>query len=89
MRPNSFIVNTSRGAVIDEAALIAALQSGHIAGAALDVVESEPYNARTNPLAKFPNVIITPHVAWFALQTLAEPCPSTLAAGIRTRVALR
>jgi D-3-phosphoglycerate dehydrogenase len=65
MKPTALFVNTSRGPVVDEAALIEALANGHIAGAALDVLEQEP-PSRDNPLFSFPNVIITPHAAGFS-----------------------
>lgn len=62
MKPGVYIVNTSRGAVIDEKALYDALMSGKVAGAALDVFESEPLNLNC-PLIKLKNVILTPHLA--------------------------
>jgi D-3-phosphoglycerate dehydrogenase len=62
MKPASFIVNTSRGLLIDEPALIAALQEGRIAGAGLDVFAQEPPDPK-NPLFSMPNVIVTPHVS--------------------------
>src|SRR3989338_331460 len=61
MKPTSYIVNTARGAVIDEKALVKALQNGVIAGAALDVFEEEPKLA--SGLAKLENVLLTPHIA--------------------------
>jgi len=62
MKPSSVIINTARGPIIDEPALIAALQSGEIAGAGLDVLEQEPPEP-DNPLLTMENVVITPHVA--------------------------
>jgi D-3-phosphoglycerate dehydrogenase len=62
MKPSSWFINTSRGGLVDEAALIEALDSGVIAGAGLDVFESEPLDP-DSPLTKFSNVILTPHVA--------------------------
>ncbi|MGA8232181.1 MAG: C-terminal binding protein [Candidatus Acidiferrales bacterium] len=62
MKPTSFLVNTSRGPVIDEAALVVALTDKQIAGAALDVAEVEPLPA-SSPLRALNNVIITPHCA--------------------------
>ncbi|MCB0144165.1 MAG: NAD(P)-binding domain-containing protein, partial [Caldilineaceae bacterium] len=60
MKPNTVVVNTCRGPVMDEAALIQALQNGQIAGAALDVLEKEP-PAPDNPLLQMDNVLFTPH----------------------------
>ncbi|MGB1251073.1 MAG: D-2-hydroxyacid dehydrogenase [Candidatus Promineifilaceae bacterium] len=62
MQPHAILLNAARGAVVDEAALIAALQQGDIAAAYLDVLETEPLPA-SSPLWEMPNVIITPHVA--------------------------
>lgn len=63
MKPGVLIVNTSRGPLIDEEALLRGLLSGKIAGAALDVFECEPF-ADDHPFRTLPNVVLTPHVAW-------------------------
>ncbi len=60
MRPTAVLINTSRGAIIDEKALVEALQNKKIAGACLDVYESEPL--RDSPLLNLPNVVLTPHI---------------------------
>jgi phosphoglycerate dehydrogenase-like enzyme len=65
MRPGSFLVNTARGGVVDEDALADALALGHIAGAALDVHETESEGV-VPPLARFPNVVLTPHIGAMA-----------------------
>jgi D-3-phosphoglycerate dehydrogenase len=62
MRPNAVIINTARGPIVDESALVAALQAGTIAGAALDVFEVEPLPA-DSPLMKMDNVMLAPHNA--------------------------
>lgn len=61
MKPTAFLINTSRGPVVDERALIKALQEGRIAGAGLDVFEKEPVEL-ANPLLKMENVVMLPHV---------------------------
>lgn len=63
MKPGVLILNTSRGPLINEADLAEALKSGHVAGAALDVLSSEPPSP-SNPLLSAPNCIVTPHIAW-------------------------
>jgi len=67
MRPGALLVNTARGALIDEAALIAALRRGHVRHAGLDVVHSEPL-AADHPLAQLPNVTLTAHAAFRTLE---------------------
>ncbi len=82
MRPNAVIINTARGKIVDETALINALQSGSIAGAALDVFEVEPLPA-DSPLLEMDNVLLAPHnansspsawerVHWYTIQNLLE-----------------
>ena len=66
MRPSAFLVNTSRGGLIDEPALADALRAGRLAGAAVDVVSIEPIKPE-NPLLTAPNCLITPHMAWSSL----------------------
>ncbi len=66
MKPTAFLINTSRGQVVDEAALVAALESKKIAGAALDVYENEPF---IHPGLKRPNVVLAPHLASASLET--------------------
>ena len=65
MRPGALLINTARGGIVNEAALASALQSGEIAGAAIDVLSEEPPRLG-NPLldTAIPNLIITPHIAW-------------------------
>jgi glyoxylate reductase len=66
MKPTAFLINTSRGPVVDEAALVAALENKKIAGAALDVYENEPF---IHPGLKRPNVVLAPHLASASLET--------------------
>ena len=69
MKPGAVIVNTARGGLIDEAALVAALRDGRIAAAGLDVFEVEPASA-TNPLFTMDNVVVAPHLAWLTRETM-------------------
>jgi len=66
MKPTAFLINTSRGPVVEEAALVAALDAKKIAGAALDVYENEPF---IHPGLKRPNVVLAPHLASASLET--------------------
>jgi D-3-phosphoglycerate dehydrogenase / 2-oxoglutarate reductase len=70
MKKGSYVVNTARGPIIDEAALAAAIDSGHIAGAALDVMTNEP--PVNSPLIGKRNVIITPHTSFYSEESLVE-----------------
>jgi len=70
-KKGALIVNTARGPLIDEPALIAALDSGHLGGAALDVVAAEPL-AKDSPLIGRDNVILTPHTAFYSIEALDE-----------------
>jgi D-3-phosphoglycerate dehydrogenase len=82
MRPGGHLVNLARGGIVDEAALIEALSSGHLSGAALDVFEEEPYEG---PLTGFDNVVLTAHMGASAHQSrylmelgAAEDCARVL-----------
>ena len=70
MKPTAYLINTSRGPVVDEPALIAALQRGAIAGAGLDVFETEPL-PQDSPLMQMENVVLVPHTASYADETFA------------------
>lgn len=69
MKPDAVLVNTSRGAVVDEDALVAALRGGGVAAAGLDVFATEPIPAG-NALLTLPNVVLTPHVSWYTRDTM-------------------
>ena len=68
MRPTAYLINTSRGPIVDERALIAALRAGAIAGAGLDVYDEEPLPP-DHPLRRLPNTVITPHLGYVTEET--------------------
>ncbi|XP_078588255.1 C-terminal-binding protein 1-like isoform X1 [Branchiostoma floridae x Branchiostoma japonicum] len=72
MRQGAFLVNTARGGLVDENALAAALKDGRLRGAALDVHENEPFTWREGPLSDAPNLICTPHSAFYSDQSIQE-----------------
>jgi D-specific alpha-keto acid dehydrogenase len=90
MKQNAYVINTGRGSLVDTEALLCALESGHLAGAALDVVEGEEglfYSDRSNEpvenellwrLQQLPNVLITPHTAYYTDHVLRETVERTL-----------
>jgi D-3-phosphoglycerate dehydrogenase len=71
MKKKPLIINTSRGAIIDEAALIQALQEGLISGAGLDVLETEPPGSQ-NPILEMENVVLSPHVGFYSVESISE-----------------
>ena len=77
MKPGSILVNTARGGLIDDRALIEALASGHIAAAGLDVFSCEPL-AANHPLLLLPNVVFAPHIAWLTGETLERSIAAAL-----------
>jgi phosphoglycerate dehydrogenase-like enzyme len=71
MKPDAVLVNTSRGGVIDEQALVDALRTGGLSAAGLDVFAVEPITP-DNPLLSLDNVVLTPHVAWYSVDTMGR-----------------
>ena len=87
MQPSAILINSARGGVVDEAALVEALRAGRLAGAAVDVLTTEPPPA-DHPLlaANLPNLLVTPHIAWAsrqAQQKLADEVVENIAAFLR------
>ncbi|XP_026473272.1 C-terminal-binding protein [Ctenocephalides felis] len=72
MRPGAFLVNTARGGLVDDDALAAALKQGRIRAASLDVHENEPYNVYQGPLKDSPNLLCTPHAAFYSDASATE-----------------
>jgi phosphoglycerate dehydrogenase-like enzyme len=85
MRPGAILCNASRGPIVDESALIEALESGHLAGAALDVFEVEPLPA-DSPLRRMENVFLSPHVAGGSVEARSNLLEQT-AANVRRALA--
>ena len=63
MKPTAYLINTARGPIVNESALVAALETRQIAGAGLDVFDEEPL-PKGHPLTKLDNVVLTPHIGW-------------------------
>jgi phosphoglycerate dehydrogenase-like enzyme len=84
MKPGSVLINTARGAIVDNDALIGALDRGHVRGACLDVFDPEPLPAG-HPLRSRSDVIVTPHVGWTTIDTMhrfLEVCEANIDAFI-------
>jgi D-3-phosphoglycerate dehydrogenase len=71
MKPSAYLIDVSRGAIIDESALVRGLHEGWIAGAGLDVFDCEPV-PKQHPLLSLPNVVLTPHLAWYSREAAAR-----------------
>ena len=82
MKQGSYIINTARGGIVNENDLYEALKSGHLNGAAMDVVESEPMTT-DHPLLSLPNVVVTPHIGMYskeAISAVSEICARNVVA---------
>jgi D-3-phosphoglycerate dehydrogenase / 2-oxoglutarate reductase len=73
MRPGAILINTARGAIVDQAAVASALERGHLAGYGADVLETEPPDS-DDPLLTAPNAVITPHVGSLTRSTYRQIC---------------
>src|SRR5699024_2785345 len=82
MKPSAVVINTSRGGLIDEKALIEALRGGQIAGAVLDVREQEP-PAPDDPLLNMDNVLLTPHMSYYSSRSYRRLAESVIAEALR------
>jgi len=71
MKSSAVLINTARGGIVDAAALVEALQTGHLAGAGLDVLAQEPLDPGS-PLLSMEQVIVTPHAAWYSEETRSD-----------------
>lgn len=84
LKPRSYLINTARGELVDETALLAALERGQLAGAALDTLEKEP-PAQEHPLLRRDDVLLTPHTAWLTTESWARCLQYAYANVVRAR----